>query len=165
MNSPTVQVRMAIVAMSAAWLSAMPATADAAGPGLFARMAGGWSGGGRIVFSDGRDERIRCRANFADEAGAVLEQHLRCASDSYNFDIGSTVAARGDQISGNWNEATRNVAGQIEGRVSGNRIQAHVQAGPFQADLALSVTGNALRITLVPQGNDVREIEVTLRRG
>jgi hypothetical protein len=164
MNSPTVQVRMAIVAMSAAWLSAMPATADA-GPGLFARMAGVWSGGGRIVFSDGRDERIRCRANFADEAGAVLEQHLRCASDSYNFDIGSTVAARGDQINGDWNEATRNVAGQIEGRISGNRIQARVQAAQFQADLALSVTGNALQVSLIPQASEVREIEVTLRRG
>jgi hypothetical protein len=149
--------------MSAALLSAMPATAHA-GQAVFARMAGGWSGGGRIVFSDGRDERIRCRASFADEAGAVLEQHLRCASDSYNFDIGSTVEARGDEIRGTWNETTRNVSGQIDGRVSGNRIQAHVQAGPFEADMALSVSGSALRVTLVPQGNDVRQIELTLRR-
>jgi hypothetical protein len=164
MSLSAVRVRTAIVAMCTAWLSAMPATADA-GPGLFARVAGGWSGGGRIVFSDGRDERIRCRASFADDGRAALEQHLRCASDSYNFDIGSTVEARGDEISGNWNETTRNVAGQIEGRVSGNRIEAHVGAAQFQADLALSVAGNTLRVTLVPQSNDVRQIEVMLRRG
>lgn len=157
------KTRMATVAISLAWLSAMAATAQA-GPALFARMAGGWSGGGRIMFSDGRDERIRCRADFTDQAGEALEQRLRCASDNYNFDIGSTVAARGDHISGDWTEATRNVAGQIEGRVFGNHIEAHVQAAAFQANLALSVSGNALRVTLAPQGNDVREIEVTLRR-
>ena len=161
---PTAQARIAIIAAFAVWLSAMPATAEA-GPALFTRMAGGWSGGGRVVFSDGRDEFIRCRASFADEAGAALEQHLRCASDSYNFDIGSTVEAQGSELSGNWNEATRNVAGQIEGRVLGNRIEAHVEAAQFQADLALSVAGNAMHVTLVPQSNDVRQIEVTLRRG
>src|SRR3954454_9709261 len=101
MKLPSARVRIAIAAISAAWLCTLPATA-VAGPGLFARMAGGWSGGGRIIFSDGRDESIRCRASFTDQAGEALEQRLRCASDSYNFDIGSTVAARGDEIRGDW---------------------------------------------------------------
>jgi len=155
---------MAMAVISAAWLGAMPASAQS-GQGLFARMAGGWSGGGRIMFADGRDERIRCRASFSDQGGEALAQRLHCASDSYNFDIGSTVEARGDEISGDWNESTRNVAGQIEGRVSGSRIQARVQAASFQASMALAVNGNAMRVTLVPQANDVRQIEVTLRRG
>jgi hypothetical protein len=103
--------RRTTIAILAALLVLLPGNADA-GPALFGRMAGARSGGGRIDFSNGQSERIRCRATYAVEsAGALLEQHLRCASDSYNFNIESVVASHRGSLSGDWTEATHNVAG------------------------------------------------------
>ena len=155
---------MPIAMLLAALLCFVPAAADAA-PGLFERMAGAWSGGGRIEFSNGQSERIRCRATYAPESGgALLEQHLRCASDSYNFNIESMVASHRGSLTGDWTESTHNVAGQIVGTISNNEIRAHVRAAQFNAALSLSVIGKSLRLALVPQAGNVGEIEVALRR-
>jgi len=79
-------------------------------PGPFERMSGTWSGSGKVVFSDGHDEPIRCRlGNDVNGAGSLLELHLRCASAGYNFEVQSTVATHQGAVSGNWNETSRNI--------------------------------------------------------
>lgn len=156
--------RKTTVAMLIALLCMMPETATA-GSALFKRMAGIWTGGGHIDFSNGEGERIRCRARYTVEsAGRLLEQHLRCASDSYNFNIGSVVDYHRGLLTGNWAETTHNIAGRISGTISRNHIHAHVQGAQFVASLSMSITGNSLRVILTPQAGDVREIEVALRR-
>jgi len=150
----------AVVAMLGLTVSA----ADA-GSGPFARMAGTWFGDGRVILSDGEVERIRCRAE-ADvaESGASMRQHLRCASASYNFDVQNNVTAKRGVISGNWDETTHNVGGQVSGTASPELVRARVEGAQFAADVTLVPRGNSLRVTLDPQGTDVREVEVMLRR-
>ncbi len=59
----------------------------------FTAMSGSWSGSGTITTSNGNKERIRCRAKYdVDGAGSNLDLTLRCASDSYNFELQSNVA-------------------------------------------------------------------------
>jgi hypothetical protein len=59
--------------------------------GPFAGLAGAWNGSGRIEMQNGNGERIRCRARYSvSQADEVLVQDLRCASDSYKFDVNST---------------------------------------------------------------------------
>lgn len=66
--------------------------------GPFTKLAGAWTGGG-AVFSDNRStEGIRCKANRVDEAGVALQETLRCASDSYRFDIESNAMSRAGHI-------------------------------------------------------------------
>src|ERR1700742_1051203 len=56
----------------------------------FTHLSGSWSGQGRITPQDGNNERIRCRGNY--RAGdATLTISLRCASDSYKFELASEV--------------------------------------------------------------------------
>ena len=143
----------------------MTAGTGYAASGTFSRLAGTWSGGGTVMMSDGQVERIRCRAE-ADVAdhGDSMRQHLRCASDSYNFDIQNEVTARGGEISGNWDESTHNISGQISGTASPEGVQARVDGGSFSADVTMVSRGNSLRVTLDPQGSDVRQVEVVLRR-
>lgn len=88
-------------------------------------MAGAWLGGGRVVLSDGQVERIRCRAT--DEVGGegdLMRQHLRCASQSYNFDVRNMVTAHRDAITGSWEETTHNVGGQVVGTASADLVRA-----------------------------------------
>jgi hypothetical protein len=131
----------------------------------FAGMAGAWSGGGRVDLHDGTSERIRCRASYAVGAGGdTLQQQLRCAGDSYRFEVTSSVESRAGSLSGNWSEMTRNVSGQISGRVAVGRIHAKVDAGVFTADLTVNTNGAQQSVSIVPQGTDIKIVAVTMRR-
>ena len=96
--------------------------------GPFAGFEGSWSGTGTVALSDGTKERIRCRATYkVGGGGNQLAQTLRCASDSYKFDLTADVASNGDRISGNWSEASRNINGNLQGKAGGGNIEVFVQ--------------------------------------
>jgi hypothetical protein len=136
-----------------------------AGSGPLQPLAGTWSGDGRVTLSDGQVERIRCRAeDEVGEAGGTMQQHLRCASPSYNFEVQNNVVARDGRLSGSWNELTNNIAGEITGTASRALVRARVEGGAFAADVTLAARGNSMRVTLDPQGSQVREVAVMLRR-
>ena len=86
-------------------------------------MSGSWSGSGTITTSSGNKERIRCRAKYdVDGGGSSLDLTLRCASDSYNFELQSNATHSNGAVSGTWSENTRRVGGNIEGSARGNAI-------------------------------------------
>src|SRR6188768_2943879 len=99
------------VAAAAAFLgfAALPGTVQAASS-PFTAMSGSWSGSGTITTSNGNKERIRCRAKYdVDGAGSSLDLTLRCASDSYNFELQSNATHSNGALSGTWSETTRRV--------------------------------------------------------
>jgi hypothetical protein len=131
----------------------------------FSGMAGAWSGDGRIDLQAGTSEPIRCRATYAVGGdGSTLQQQLRCASESYRFEVSSNVQSRAGSLSGSWSETTRNVSGVVSGRVAAGRIQARVDASPFVADLTVHTNGNHQSVLIVPQGSDVKLVAVTMRK-
>jgi hypothetical protein len=109
----------------------------AQGSGPFALLDGNWSGAGAVTFSgSGARERVRCRAVYQPtDGGQSLALRLRCASDSYNFDLNANLIQFGDAITGQWREITRNVSGSLSGLASGASIQAVASSGPFSAKL------------------------------
>jgi hypothetical protein len=122
-----------------AWLGSAPAMA--AGP--FLSMAGTWSGVGTATTAAGRRERLRCRADYdVGSGGDDVRVNLRCASDSYRFDLSGSVAHRAGTVTGTWQETTRNAAGTIEGRVRGDQISAAARGNTFSADLSLTTRGS-----------------------
>jgi hypothetical protein len=113
----------------------------------------------------GSSERIRCRARYSvSQGGELLVQELRCASDSYRIDVNSTSQSDRGSLSGSWTELTRNVTGTLSGRASGGFIQARVTALGFSAGLTVNTAGNTQSVTIIPEGNDVRTVAVTMRR-
>jgi hypothetical protein len=143
----------------------MTTTANARS-GPFADLAGSWSGGGRIDMVGQPSERIRCRARYeVGVLGSEVRQYLRCASASSRFDVQSDVSAyRGRKVTGTWNESTRNVGGQVNGRFSRGEILARVSGGNFTAELTLATRGDSQHVNIVPQGGEVRDVAVTLHR-
>jgi hypothetical protein len=148
-----------IVALS---LAGTPASADVS---PFRAMAGSWVGGGTLHMANGNQERLRCRASY-DVAGRgdALRLNLRYASDSYNFDLAGNVEYRGGAISGEWTEATRNAGGTIEGRASGDRIEAAARGQNFSANLSLTTRGGRQSVSIRPQGGDVTAVSLALDR-
>jgi hypothetical protein len=141
-----------------------PASARS-GVAPFAGMAGSWFGEGAIDLSNGSREPIRCRARYAVGAGgSEMQQDLVCASDSYRFNVDSNVVEDGGEISGTWNETTRNVGGELSGVARGGQIDAQVSGGAFVARLTVQTNGNSQFVTITPQGTDVRAVSVRLRK-
>ena len=110
----------------------------------------------------GTSERIRCRARYSvSQAGEVLLQELRCASDSYKFDLTSDVTSNGDRISGNWSEASRNIFGNLQGTAGGGQIEVFVEANGFAANLTLKTNGNKQTVQISSKG-EIRGVNITM---
>ncbi len=130
----------------------------------FAGLAGSWTGSGSISLSDGSKERLRCKATYqVSAADARLQQSLRCASDSYRFDLNSDIASERGGISGTWSEASRGISGSLSGRASSGSISAVVDAPGFSANLSVATRGNRQSFSIVSQG-DIRSVAITMVR-
>src|SRR5947207_4708719 len=134
-------------------------------PAPFAGMAGSWSGAGTITASSGVNERIRCRAKYAVLGGGRnLQQELRCASDSYKFEVSSNVVHDGVAISGVWSETTRNVSGNVSGQARAGQIQARVDGLGFSATLGVATSGNSQSVMIRPSNGEIIAVAITLHR-
>jgi hypothetical protein len=141
-------------------------TQSQAQSGPFTALSGSWIGNGSITLSDGSNERIRCRATYVvTQAGNQLQQNLRCASDSYKFDLSSDVGNRRGAISGTWSEATRGVSGSVSGAATGNQIQVHTDGPGFAAKLQLVTRGDRQSVSIRSAGTEIAAVAITLARG
>jgi hypothetical protein len=128
----------------------------------FAGFDGAWSGNGTVSLSDGTTERIRCKADYKiDGTGLGLKQSLRCASDSYKFELTSDVTSQGDRLSGNWSEASRKIFGDLRGTVGAGQIQVFVEANGFAANLTLRTNGNKQTVQINSKG-EIRGVTITM---
>ena len=145
---------------AALMIAAAASHAQSSGP--FAGFDGAWSGTGTVALSDGTTERIRCRAEYkVSGTGLGLKQTLRCASDSYKFDLSSDVTSNGNRISGNWSEASRNVFGNLQGTAGGGTMQVLVEANGFAANLTLRTNGTKQTVQISSKG-EIRGVSITM---
>lgn len=136
-----------------------------ASAGVFSGMDGNWSGGGVLSYANGNKERLRCRASYSvGREGDQLNLSIRCASDSYRFDLSGYMVNSGGTISGQWSETSFNAAGTVRGSASGNRVQAHAVGSTFSANLSMTTGGNRQTVTISPQATDVRSVTLSLSR-
>ena len=148
--------------LTAALLSPFPAHA-ASGP--FAALEGAWSGGGTLTMASGATEQLRCRATYnVGNGGSDLRLSLRCASPSYNFDLGSAVVSEGGRISGTWNETSRNASGTVSGRATAGHVEAAATGQSFSANLSLTTKGNRQTVSIRAPGTDIAGVSLALNR-
>jgi hypothetical protein len=156
---------IAAVALFLAGFSAGSSQAQGIAP--FNRLAGQWSGSGTIDLADGKREPIRCRASYDVLGGQrELQLNIRCASDSYNFDLRASATYSAGAVSGSWSETTRLVAGTISGRADGDHIRVTAQAVGFTASLSLTTHGARQSVVIRTQSADasIKGVSISLRR-
>ena len=140
-------------------------TQSLAQSGPFTALTGSWIGNGRITLSDGRNEPIRCRATYVvAQAGNQLHQNLRCAGDSYRFELSSDVGNQRGAISGTWSEVTRGLSGNISGAATGEQIQVRAGGPGFAANLLLVTRGDRQSVSIRSAGTEIAEVSITLAR-
>lgn len=150
---------------SAVSLPVLPVWA-ASGP--FADFAGSWSGTGTLRPSGGDAERIRCNANYRQRGSSEreIDLQLKCASDSYNFDlVGQFTADESNNISGRWTERSRNVGGTAVGNARGERLQLHIESSGFAATLVMQTRNRRQSVNIDSQGGgQIVKASITLSR-
>jgi hypothetical protein len=151
--SPAALIGCCLIALASAFsIPLLPALA-ASGP--FADFSGSWSGTGTVRTGGNAPERIRCVANYRQRGSSQheVDLQLRCASDSYNFDLaGQFTADEHNEITGQWTERSRNTGGTAIGRANGDRLNVHVESAGFAADLVLVTRNRRQSITIDSQG-------------
>jgi len=154
--------RQIIKAVGAGAALLLSASATYAQSGPFAALHGAWSGHGTIALSDGSTERIRCKADYkVNGTGMGLKQTLRCASDSYKFELSSDVTCQGGQVSGNWSEMSRNIFGNLQGTAGHGLIDVVVETVGFTANLILRTTGTKQTVQMNSKG-DIRGVSISM---
>ena len=129
------------IALTSAALLAGAASLPAVAAGPFEALAGSWSGTGTLRPQGGSAERIRCNATYRPQGASQLTAHLRCASDSYNFDLSGNISSDGTSLRGQWTENSRGVGGTVAGTIQGERMQVHIDSSGFSADLGIVTRG------------------------
>lgn len=132
-------------------------------------MGGDWRGEGSIGWSTGETERLRCNAKYeVENEGNKIKQELTCATDSTRLIVKSTISYNPDAgaLTGSWSETTYGINGYVSGRASAGNIHALVESTDkrFTADVSLVMSGGVQTVTIRPQGLEVTEVSVTLRK-
>ena len=151
--SPAALIVCCLVALVSAFFIPLLPTAAATGP--FADFSGTWSGTGTVRTGGNAPERLRCNANYRQRGSSQheVDLQLRCASDSYNFDLaGQFTADEHNEITGQWTERSRNTGGTAIGRANGERLDVHVESGGFAADLVMVTRNRRQSVTIDSQG-------------
>ena len=112
---------------------AFSAPALAAGP--FETLSGSWTGTGTVHPQGGSPERVRCNATYRPEGGSGVSVHLRCASDSYNFDLSGQITTDGNSLTANGRK-TRGGPAAPSGTVRGDHMQVHIDSAGSPPTLA-----------------------------
>jgi hypothetical protein len=144
----------------------VPVSPAYAQSGPFSDFAGNWSGTGTLRPENGAAERIRCNATYRPSGQRDIDLQLRCASDSYNFDlIGQFTADGQNQISGRWTERSRSTGGTAVGNAQGDRLQLHIESGGFAADVVMLTRNKRQSVDIDSHGGgQVVKASITLNR-
>jgi len=154
---------LAMAAGLASTLAVLSGFAAARTEGPFAKFSGAWRGAGEVIGADGTRERISCRARYdVAPGGAELSQSLVCASDSYRFDVRTSVVAQGQNVQGRWEEVTRNVSGDVSGQVGDGDFEGSVAGFGFTAELSLKLSGRKQAVLITPHGGDIAKVDIVL---
>jgi len=104
-----------------------------AGPAMpaedgFAGLAGSWSGGGLVKYTDGSTEKMRCSAHYNGGA-ADVSLAINCSSSAHNIDLSGRLHSNGGHVGGSWSESNFGLSGSASGKAGGGRISLGLGGG------------------------------------
>ena len=136
--------------------------AAAAGP--FDGLEGVWTGDGMLTYATGTQERISCRVQYLQNNPNNLQQALRCAADSYNFQINAYFDSANGRLSGNWAELVNNVKGSVSGTVANGKISGDLKGPGFIAQLSVITKGDRQTVSIQAPIEEIRTVSIEVRK-
>jgi len=156
---------LAALPLAALLLAAAPGPALAQADGIFAGLAGAWSGEGSAKLSDGSTAPLRCRATYAVSGGGDhLDQTLDCASRRQNFAFRIALDQTNGAILGSWRELTRQVQGGVSGQAGRGRFDLLARGQGFSAQASVVTRGGRQSLAIAARGGGFSSASIALRR-
>lgn len=144
---------------------ALGAAGQAAAQGELSGLAGSWAGAGQIRLSDGRGERLSCRASYNPrDGGSSLGMSIRCASQSYKIELRSSLSLAGGRVTGSWEERTYNAGGSISGTSTAGSLRLSF-SGTMGGSISVSYGGSNQQVSIRTSGSEFASISLSLKRG
>lgn len=130
-----------VALLTAVWSwQAIPAQSATQEADAFRPLLGWWTGKGRLGFSNGKTEDVRCRATYRrTETGNGVRQALRCATASGSIEVKSTVVRQGEELTGTWSETKYNFNGEVTGKIIPRGFRVAVSGSGLKANMTVLV--------------------------
>lgn len=128
-----------------------------------ATLVGTWGGSGRITYTDGSSEGIRCTA-YHSGGGSELRMVIQCRSDKNPIHIRSSLRISGNRASGQWEERTFNASGTASGTVGGGSMSLSISGGGFSGSMSVSFGQASHTVSISTQGVAMRRATMSFSR-
>ena len=151
------------LALSALFVAGVLSCGTARAQSAVPNLIGTWGGSGRITYTDGSSEAIRCTA-YNTGGGANLKMNIQCKSDRNPVNIRSDLTIESGRVSGQWEERTFNASGSASGKASGSNLSLSVSGGGFNGTMSVSVASSSLNISLTTQGIAMSRASMNLNK-
>lgn len=163
-NTPAAARRQIRLGFAAFLAAAVPLQgAPAAEVSAVQTLAGSWGGSGRIYYTDGSSESIRCTAYYTGGSGA-LKMAIQCKSERNSIHVRSQLRISGSRASGEWEERTFNVSGSASGQVGGSSMSLNLGGGGFSGTMSVSFGSQAHTVTITTQGIAMNRATMSFNR-
>ena len=153
---------MAATAMAALTLAPFGA-AHAVDASAVSTLVGAWGGGGRITYTDGSSESIRCTGYYSG-GGSELRMAIQCKSDRNPINIRSRLRIEGSRASGDWEERTFGASGNASGSVSSGNMSLGISGGGFSGSMSVSFGRSSHSVNISTQGVAMRRATINFSR-
>jgi len=89
---------------------------------------------------------------------------LKCAGDSYRFELQSEVRMDNGVVTGVWTELSRGLSGKVTGKIENEQLSAVIESDTFTATLLLVSKGEQQQITIASPGSELKLVRIGLLR-
>jgi hypothetical protein len=130
------------------------------------QLVGRWTGEGRLGFSEGKFENVKCRVTYLrTETAGQLKQNIRCASASGNIEVLSELLQNGAQLTGKWTETVRNMNGELTGEVTPSGFRVEIKGADLQANMDIMARGTRQLVEIQFHGSTLVGLSLMLVKG
>jgi hypothetical protein len=114
----------------------------------FEQLKGDWTGGGRVIQSDGTVKQVTCAAKYK-VAGSNVTQTLHCTGNDYEINTTLKIADKDGKIKGSWNESVYAASGSVSGTAKGNLVHALIAGDRFSGRMSIELTDKGHTINVL----------------
>jgi hypothetical protein len=130
------------------------------------KLVGRWVGEGFLGVKDGANESVKCRVTYIPAEGTHhLKQTVRCASAAGSIEVQSAIVHAGGAISGSWSELTRNMRGDLTGKVTPRGFQVMVTGTDLSANMNVVINGPKQIIEIQFNNSSLIGLTLVLTKG
>lgn len=156
-------VRIAVAAFAVAAGCGLSEPSVAADSAAVATLLGNWGGSGRIHYTDGSTETIRCTAYYTG-GGAELHMAIQCQGQGNPINMRSRLKIDGARATGSWEERTFNASGEATGKVSGDSMSLNLAGGGFSGSMSVSFSKSQHSVNIATQGIGMSKASISFNR-